>query len=123
MLPTERSRERLMEHSSGLRLTATRPPFRTSFTRHRCKWIPVQSRGRSECHTSPLLPYTTLFRSTREIDGAFFRAATYGYSTAFSDFIHTTPVQMDRSSVAGQIGMSHVSTLALHDALPIYERD
>ena len=39
---------------------------------------------------------------TREIDGAFFRAATYGYSTAFSDFIHTTPVQMDRSSVAGR---------------------
>jgi len=39
---------------------------------------------------------------TREIDGAFFRAATYGYSTAFSDFIHNTPVQMDRSSVAGR---------------------
>jgi len=39
---------------------------------------------------------------TREIDGAFFRAATYGYSTAFSDFIHPTPVQMDRSSVAGR---------------------
>ncbi len=39
---------------------------------------------------------------TREIDGAFFRAATYGYSAAFSDFIHTTPVQMDRGSVAGR---------------------
>src|SRR4029078_4543549 len=45
MLTTERSRERLMEHSSGLRLTATRPPFRTSFTRRRCKWIAVQSRA------------------------------------------------------------------------------
>jgi GAF domain-containing protein len=39
---------------------------------------------------------------TREIDGAFFRAATYGYSAAFSDFIHTTPVQMDRGSIAGR---------------------
>ena len=39
---------------------------------------------------------------TREIDGAFFRAATYGYSAAFSDFIHSTPVQMDRSSIAGR---------------------
>jgi GAF domain-containing protein len=39
---------------------------------------------------------------TREIDGAFFRAATYGHSAAFSDFIHTTPVQMDRGSIAGR---------------------
>jgi two-component system, NtrC family, sensor kinase len=39
---------------------------------------------------------------TREIDGAFFRAATYGYSAAFSDFIHNTPVQMNRGSIAGR---------------------
>jgi two-component system, NtrC family, sensor kinase len=39
---------------------------------------------------------------TREIDGAFFRAASYGHSAAFSDFIHNTPVQMDRSSIAGR---------------------
>ena len=39
---------------------------------------------------------------TREIDGAFFRAATYGYSSKLSDFIHNTPVQMDRSSIAGR---------------------
>jgi hypothetical protein len=37
---------------------------------------------------------------TREIDGAFFRAASYGYSSALSDFIRSTPVQMDRSSAA-----------------------
>src|SRR5262245_52176021 len=39
---------------------------------------------------------------TREIDGAFFRAASYGYSSALSDFIRNTPVQMDRSSIAGR---------------------
>jgi GAF domain-containing protein len=39
---------------------------------------------------------------TREIEGAFFRAASYGYSSELSDFIHKTPVQMDRSSVAGR---------------------
>jgi len=39
---------------------------------------------------------------TREIDGAFYRAASYGYSSEFSDFIHNTPVQMDRSSIAGR---------------------
>jgi signal transduction histidine kinase len=39
---------------------------------------------------------------TREIDGAFFRAASYGYSAALSEFIHNTPVQMDRSSIAGR---------------------
>jgi len=39
---------------------------------------------------------------TREIDGAFFRAASYGYSSALSEFIHNTPVQMDRSSIAGR---------------------
>jgi two-component system, NtrC family, sensor kinase len=39
---------------------------------------------------------------TREIDGAFFRAASYGYSSTLSDFIHNTPVQMDRSSIAGR---------------------
>ena len=39
---------------------------------------------------------------TREIDGAFFRAASYGYSSALSDFIRNTPVQMDRGSIAGR---------------------
>ena len=39
---------------------------------------------------------------TREIDGAFFRAASYGYSSALSDFIRSTPVQIDRSSIAGR---------------------
>jgi GAF domain-containing protein len=39
---------------------------------------------------------------TREIDGAFFRAATYGHSAEFSDFIRNTPVQMDRGSIAGR---------------------
>jgi two-component system NtrC family sensor kinase len=39
---------------------------------------------------------------TREIEGAFIRAASYGYSSALSDFIRNTPVQMDRSSIAGR---------------------
>jgi len=39
---------------------------------------------------------------TREIDGAFFRAASYGYSSELSDFIRNTPVLMDRSSIAGR---------------------
>ena len=39
---------------------------------------------------------------TREIDGAFFRAASYGYSSELSSFIRNTPVQMDRSSIAGR---------------------
>ena len=39
---------------------------------------------------------------TREIGGTFFRAATYGHSSEFSDYIRETPVQLDRSSVAGR---------------------
>ena len=39
---------------------------------------------------------------TREIGGTFFRAATYGHSLEFSDYIRETPVQLDRSSVAGR---------------------
>jgi two-component system NtrC family sensor kinase len=39
---------------------------------------------------------------TREIDGAFFRAANYGYSSSLSELIRNTPVQMDRSSIAGR---------------------
>jgi GAF domain-containing protein len=39
---------------------------------------------------------------SREIDGTFFRAATYGHSLEFSDYIRETPVQLDRSSVAGR---------------------
>ena len=39
---------------------------------------------------------------TRDIDGAFFRAANFGgHSSALSDFIRNTPVQMDRGSIAG----------------------
>jgi GAF domain-containing protein len=38
----------------------------------------------------------------REINGAFFRAATYGHSVEFSEYIRETPVQLDRSSVAGR---------------------
>ena len=39
---------------------------------------------------------------TREIEGAFFRAASYGYSSELSDFIRKTAVQMNRSSIAGR---------------------
>jgi two-component system, NtrC family, sensor kinase len=39
---------------------------------------------------------------TREINGTFFRAATYGHSLEFSDYIRETPVQLNRSSVAGR---------------------
>jgi len=39
---------------------------------------------------------------TREINGKFFRAATYGHSMVFSDYLRETPVQLDRSSVAGR---------------------
>ena len=39
---------------------------------------------------------------TREIDGAFFRAASYGYSSALSDFIRNTPVQIDRAQLPGR---------------------
>jgi signal transduction histidine kinase len=39
---------------------------------------------------------------TREINGTFLRAATYGHSSEFSDYIRETPVQLDRSSVAGR---------------------
>ena len=39
---------------------------------------------------------------TREISGTFFRAATYGHSSDFSDYIREMPVQLDRSSVAGR---------------------
>ena len=39
---------------------------------------------------------------TRGIAGKFYRAATYGYSSALSNYIRETPVQMDRSSVAGR---------------------
>jgi two-component system, NtrC family, sensor kinase len=39
---------------------------------------------------------------TREINGAFFRAATYGHSVEFSDYIRETPVRLDRSSITGR---------------------
>jgi two-component system NtrC family sensor kinase len=39
---------------------------------------------------------------TRKIEGAFLRAASYGYSSVLSDYIRNTPVQMDRGSIAGR---------------------
>ena len=39
---------------------------------------------------------------TREIGTKFFRAATYGHTLEFSDYLRETPVQLDRSSVAGR---------------------
>jgi two-component system, NtrC family, sensor kinase len=39
---------------------------------------------------------------TREIDGTFFRAANYGHTLEFSNYIRETPVQLDRGSVAGR---------------------
>src|SRR5262249_8534791 len=39
---------------------------------------------------------------TGKIHGAFFRAASYGYSSELSDLIRKTPVKMDRSSIAGR---------------------
>ena len=39
---------------------------------------------------------------THEIRGNFIRAATYGHSSEFSGHIRETPVQLDRSSVAGR---------------------
>ena len=39
---------------------------------------------------------------TRQIDNRFYRTASYGHSTKFSDYIRDTPVDMDRSSVAGR---------------------
>jgi two-component system, NtrC family, sensor kinase len=39
---------------------------------------------------------------TRQIGGTFYRAASYGHSLDYSDYIRETPVQMDRSSVAGR---------------------
>jgi two-component system, NtrC family, sensor kinase len=39
---------------------------------------------------------------TRQIDNRFYRTASYGHSKKYSDFIRDTPVDMDRSSVAGR---------------------
>jgi two-component system, NtrC family, sensor kinase len=39
---------------------------------------------------------------TRQIDNRFYRTASYGHSTKYSDYIRETPVDMDRSSVAGR---------------------
>jgi GAF domain-containing protein len=39
---------------------------------------------------------------TRQIDNRFYRTASYGHSTKFSDYIRDTPVDMNRSSVAGR---------------------
>ena len=39
---------------------------------------------------------------TREIDGAFFRQQITAIRRMLTDFIRNTPVQMDRSSIAGR---------------------
>ncbi|MGB9269820.1 MAG: GAF domain-containing protein [Pseudolabrys sp.] len=39
---------------------------------------------------------------TRQLDNRFYRTASYGHSTKFSDYIRDTPVEMDRSSVVGR---------------------
>ena len=39
---------------------------------------------------------------TRQIDNNFYRTASYGHSTKYSEYIRDTPVDMDRSSVAGR---------------------
>src|SRR5262249_35666462 len=39
---------------------------------------------------------------TRQIDGTFYRAATYGFSVEFAERVKTLPVQLDRSSASGR---------------------
>src|SRR5262245_6755671 len=39
---------------------------------------------------------------TRQIDGTFYRAATYGFSAEFAERVKTLPVQLDRSSASGR---------------------
>ena len=39
---------------------------------------------------------------TRQIDGTFYRAATYGHSPEFSEYLRDLPVELDRGSVTGR---------------------
>ena len=39
---------------------------------------------------------------SRQIEGKFYRSATYGHSSEYSTYIHASPVDLDRSSVAGR---------------------
>jgi two-component system NtrC family sensor kinase len=39
---------------------------------------------------------------TRQIDGAFYRAATYGFSVEFTERVKNLPVQLDRTSASGR---------------------
>src|SRR5262245_5309625 len=39
---------------------------------------------------------------TRQIDGIFYRTASYGHSLEFAGYIRESPVQLDRSSVVGR---------------------
>jgi signal transduction histidine kinase len=39
---------------------------------------------------------------TRQIDGTFYRAATYGHSSEFSEYLRGLPVELDRGSVTGR---------------------
>src|SRR5262249_32839597 len=39
---------------------------------------------------------------TRQIDGAFYRAATHGFSAEFMERVRNLPVQLDRTSASGR---------------------
>jgi GAF domain-containing protein len=39
---------------------------------------------------------------SRQIEGKFYRSATYGYSSEFSTYLHEVPIDLDRGSVAGR---------------------
>ena len=39
---------------------------------------------------------------TRQIDGTFYRAATYGHSSEFSEYLRHLPVELERSSATGR---------------------
>jgi GAF domain-containing protein len=39
---------------------------------------------------------------SRQIEGKFYRSATYGHSSEFSTYLHASPVDLDRSSVSGR---------------------
>jgi signal transduction histidine kinase len=39
---------------------------------------------------------------SRQIEGKFYRSATYGHSSEYSTYLHVSPVDLDRSSVSGR---------------------
>jgi GAF domain-containing protein len=39
---------------------------------------------------------------SRQIEGKFYRSAIYGHSSKYSNYLHVSPVDLDRSSVAGR---------------------